>query len=725
MDPHARPSFGAPLSGNEAVQKLMQNLGNFQERMRHLDVHVYHLSESFRRLAELSGRLTAAIAMTVGLPRGARSDLLRTFTGPNGSDSGGFGSGGKSLGGGGAGFSREDLLAGVKEREDEKDRRQKMRQAEWQRHSEKMSDVTLLAALKRKQALDDAAGGKNKEPIKLAIDELEARLKIVGPHEAPTPPPPATPSTAIPSVSGVIPNPPGPAKDGSNSVWPPPAQATSSFSLSSLAHPRPIGDRVKSILDEEQRMTWIPGHTAQYDLKKLLGEDLFNQAVGSGHLKKQPLGYDYNPNALTDPHDSHVKALQEFNRQHPFRKLLTDINIFRGGLEAFKKGWRDRIANVPTLTGDEKKEAKDKKEKEIAHRKSVFSRYALGAVAATTGAVQAASPDVWSTFTGSIQLLAGTIGLELIPSFMILSSWAQRLAKYLASTNPESRSTLGTGAMLGTAALAVTALLGIPFAVTAAVAALALLAIEFSKFKLPKWAGGDGREMYPAPPEEIAARKKEYERGLSSDKEVNDNPLTKELLAKHTDAEGKIDYDAVRAEADTLSFTHLNKASRVRPMMEAMEEKVRSDADEWDLPFGIGDTGRAARRQSLTDLQDEEGNERNQGNQYARLAQIIGKDPAQQGQAMPQGAAAKSLSDEQKNAVQGMAISLQSFKATPQYSSVEEAYKRIQISALGDDPMTVQLKRMHEEGILKMIEVLKSVDVHAANFARIALGHGP
>lgn len=55
-------------------------------------------------------------------------------------------------------------------------------------------------------------------------------------------------------------------------------------------------------------------------------------------------------------------------------------------------------------------------------------------------------------------------------------------------------------------------------------------------------------------------------------------------------------------------------------------------------------------------------------------------------------------------------MSYQSSKSQSSYSSVEEAYKKIQISALGDDPMTAELKKMNEVGLLNMLKELEKIN---------------
>ena len=64
-------------------------------------------------------------------------------------------------------------------------------------------------------------------------------------------------------------------------------------------------------------------------------------------------------------------------------------------------------------------------------------------------------------------------------------------------------------------------------------------------------------------------------------------------------------------------------------------------------------------------------------------------------------------SGNQNEAKQKLAMSFQSVKSQSSYSSVEEAYKKIQVSALGDDPMTYELKKINEVGLVNMLKELQ------------------
>ena len=53
-----------------------------------------------------------------------------------------------------------------------------------------------------------------------------------------------------------------------------------------------------------------------------------------------------------------------------------------------------------------------------------------------------------------------------------------------------------------------------------------------------------------------------------------------------------------------------------------------------------------------------------------------------------------------------LAMSFSKEKAQASFSSVDEAYKKIQVSALGDDPMTAEMKKLNEVGMVALLQAM-------------------
>ncbi len=91
------------------------------------------------------------------------------------------------------------------------------------------------------------------------------------------------------------------------------------------------------------------------------------------------------------------------------------------------------------------------------------------AMAGMTGFVAAASPDAFTTFTMSLKYLAATVGQILLPVFIDIIIWIQRMARWIRDLDPETKK------MIGTAALWAVALTGIAFAVSRLIGLLGML----------------------------------------------------------------------------------------------------------------------------------------------------------------------------------------------------------------------------------------------------------
>jgi len=70
---------------------------------------------------------------------------------------------------------------------------------------------------------------------------------------------------------------------------------------------------------------------------------------------------------------------------------------------------------------------------------------------AALGFAQAASPQAFNTFQGSLRILSATIGQAFIPQVIQASKWIQDLARYIANIDPETKKQIGTWVGYGVA----------------------------------------------------------------------------------------------------------------------------------------------------------------------------------------------------------------------------------------------------------------------------------
>lgn len=99
------------------------------------------------------------------------------------------------------------------------------------------------------------------------------------------------------------------------------------------------------------------------------------------------------------------------------------------------------------------RDMKDSFEKFGKGIESIGNKFPL-AMAGMTGLVAAASPDVFQTFTMSLQYLAASIGTMLLPMFIDFAIWLQRAARWVLSLDDETKKNIATYIGWGTAILA-------------------------------------------------------------------------------------------------------------------------------------------------------------------------------------------------------------------------------------------------------------------------------
>lgn len=111
---------------------------------------------------------------------------------------------------------------------------------------------------------------------------------------------------------------------------------------------------------------------------------------------------------------------------------------------------------------------------------SGFGMGPLGNVIVGLGAMNAmqqASPDIWNTFTGSINYAAAGLGTALMPMLIELSRWLQGVARWFLDLDDGTKAMIGGfakwAAIIGTVGFALSKIIGVIQGVSAALRALA------------------------------------------------------------------------------------------------------------------------------------------------------------------------------------------------------------------------------------------------------------
>jgi micrococcal nuclease len=349
--------------------------------------------------------------------------------------------------------------------------------------------------------------------------------------------------------------------------------------------------------------------------------------------------------------------------------------------------------------------------------------------------VKVASPDTFSTLQGSLQLLSGTIGLQLIPAFLKASQIIQGMAREVAQgsgfmggsvrTFSNIINYMGDGFMkflvgLGLASAGIT-LLSPAFSFVStlitrvlAPAIIALWPYIFSLgsalisavsamglFNPAVLAVIAGLAIVTTGLAVLSSALKEWEDRSKED--VNSRETAKEKkYAEDVANRGGNTLEGREKELAKEKKIQLQKIFELEKQAEGLDKAGKTDQAR-ELRRGVLQEERrklnALENQSLVERDPKQAEKRNKAvEDREKLANQLSK-----------------LADgERQNKLeatkQGLAASFSSMKANSSFSSVEEAYKKVQVSALGDDPMTIELKKLNEQGIARMLQELQKLN---------------
>lgn len=349
----------------------------------------------------------------------------------------------------------------------------------------------------------------------------------------------------------------------------------------------------------------------------------------------------------------------------------------------------------------------------------------LGISAAGQGLMQAASPDTWDTFTGSIKLLAATIGGTLIPFFLQLSAGIQELAMTVYGASDGHKKALGT--ILAWA-------LGITGALAAVVAVTAMLGTILSPLGLFVAAVGAATYALTLLTDKMGWLK---EKESAKDKTSKELEETAGVLATRKQSWEAEVQDRTMRQAFALFPGDKDKTAReiakqtIRPQVEREVTKEYSDRKVYDSDYfkntakqNIIDWGqeaeslRAEARKLLPGFTDEGINNpilpdatQLKAQEEMSRADKISSSVADLRAWLDRKENKTKEPAEERNKMMGVLAAYSTFKGQAQYTDVAGAYKRAQLSALGDDPITQFYKKVQAENLLQMMNDIK--DIHS------------
>lgn len=367
-----------------------------------------------------------------------------------------------------------------------------------------------------------------------------------------------------------------------------------------------------------------------------------------------------------------------------------------------------------------------------------------------SGMAANASPDTFATFTGSIKLLSGAVGMALIPVFLrasqIIQTWAREImngtgtagrlfsmfSSLVNSVLDGKFLALGVGiALLGAAVLPAIAFFG------SLVSGVSLLINGFAFFRAALLASSlmlrRGAAVPPVSPVAAGAATATAGAGAATAGAVTAGTAKAGAGAVgSTTAKAGGTFAKLLAGGGGAAMTGGILSGIVGGVSEGMENADIKSMSTGENVVRTGAQVAGAGGGALAGAMSGAWAGAALGSLVGPLGTAVGGAVggliggamgSWGGSKIASGASNLAFGDKRRNekdangkplpandAKQQLSMAYQSSKSQSSYSSVEEAYKKIQVSALGDDPMTAELKKMNEHGLINMLKELEKVN---------------
>lgn len=372
----------------------------------------------------------------------------------------------------------------------------------------------------------------------------------------------------------------------------------------------------------------------------------------------------------------------------------------------------------------------DSVEKTAQDLKGFLSRlYGYGVIGTSIlgGAAQTGSPDAFDFMINSFKLIVAQIGQSLVPLLVDMGAAFQRFYFTLKNVDGSMIASMTKwGLIAGASTLVVTKLYGLGKAIEAA--SVGVFALELSLGSLAglltagvgiasAFALYTGMKKFS----DLSEGVKEAGSGLSGTtmEEMEKDPLYKTIkgLINQDRSSGSLVWDAQRKEftrnknippARSEEFQGQTAPEiLMRAMQEQWEDNQRREQYIEDNKTGI--ILRSGVKQILTIGQGETEVE-------SLIKQnIAGRKRLNYLQAMKENlfhgvnAPDAMMKPEQRGMYQQLLLGISSTRAQASYSGIEDAYKRVQLEALGKDPITLELEQIRTKSLQEMLDQLRKL----------------
>lgn len=354
---------------------------------------------------------------------------------------------------------------------------------------------------------------------------------------------------------------------------------------------------------------------------------------------------------------------------------------------------------------------------------------------AAGAALQSGAPDAFGTLKGSVALVAAQFGQMLIPAAVDLSKGLQNVAKWFEELSPtvkDSISSIVKWTLIVTAGVTILGKL-VPvvklltgaisllyssimaggwkqvvanISLLGAAAGAAYLALNFFASSAAK-ANEANRERLRTEVDEAAKKASERVPQEAAIKMNYSKQVKEELGLKESATMQEVD-DFIKSKFDfsigrlnILKQDKLYDSGRYNRLARESQAEAEKEYGTSDFSRGLQSLTEAGRegvkmfQNRIADYSIKSSSHLQEANEIQRLIDMLqGKQPIEKIKASDLTENQKALLEKRQSNSQQMMFSLSGLKATPQYNTIEELYKKINVAAMGQDSLDREMLRI-------------------------------
>ncbi len=671
-------------NGADAVRFLLAKMGDIAQHIARIGSSAQHLSNAFGKLESLTGRITAVLAAGMGLPPAVRGGLIYGLTnlgGKKGAAAAIAAGGGESSGTGFSGYGKafEEWKAYQKRKEDYLKTRNTERESsgtgfsgygkafeEWKAYQKRKEYYLKSRNLDYGKTFKEWKAYQKQKEDYLKTRNTEREMERIRGMATIHVQKAILAGTFSKLFQGKKPNDQGDIQAAINDL------SIGMMQTAGLPTSSPVPKVIQALASKSASAPPSAAPTSSPVPEGAwlsFGSDRINASAQVPPSAWLSFGSDrINASAQATPSAASQRT-SEFVGKTIAKGLLSGIRRGGGGIYNFltAEGQDDQGRSTPSRMQRLRDSLR-------TGSHSLFASTAVIGAAASVGA-----PDAWATFVDSLKLVAGYLGHALIPTLLKWSQTLQEFAFSIAEMSPRTKELIGRLAegaivfgvvtsglnLLSTALTTTTGRLGL-------LSAAAYALFELFKSRVDQSQEGVKNATLAGAMESLTINREESEQA----------------------AKNWIERYGSREKALAAAKQSLMGTLNVRGVFANEQPDFLWGVPDY-LNTLVDPEHRAQRVRAIS-------NERTIADRYRALISVLEGNAGAVPSKRQANAALRNLQADNdpsiRSARMNVLMAMRSQRVQPQYSSIEEAYRNIQISALSKDPIEQALENMVDQG---------------------------